>query len=128
MGLQGKLALVTAAGQGIGRASALALAREGARVIATDINAEALKTLEQERIGTRCLDVCDPASIQAAAQEVFKACSAFIDLLDHPPASADKEAVAKAQGYRYDIWIIEAATALNAAVHQADVALDREIP
>lgn len=65
------------------------------------------------------------AAMQAAAQELFKACSGFIELLDHPPATADKEAVAKAQGYRYDIWIIEAATAVNAAVHQADVALDR---
>jgi hypothetical protein len=65
------------------------------------------------------------AAMQAAAQEVFKACSGFIGLLDHPPASADKEALTKAQGYRYDIWIIEAATAVNAAVHQPDVALNR---
>lgn len=46
--LTGKRALVTAAGQGIGRASALALALEGAETIATDINTDALKTLEDE--------------------------------------------------------------------------------
>ena len=42
--LQGKRALVTAAGQGIGRASALAMAREGCQVIATDVNPAALAT------------------------------------------------------------------------------------
>ena len=40
--LAGKTALVTAAGQGIGRASALAMAAEGAHVLATDINEETL--------------------------------------------------------------------------------------
>lgn len=61
--LQGKTALVTAAGQGIGRASALAMAREGATVIATDINAEALADLEKAGLQTRHLDVRDPGSI-----------------------------------------------------------------
>lgn len=64
-------------------------------------------------------------AMQAAAQEVFKACTAFINLLDHPPASAAKEALENAQSYRYDIWIIEAATALHSAVRQPEVALDR---
>ena len=44
--LEGKTCLVTAAGQGIGKASALAMHREGAKVIATDINEEALAELE----------------------------------------------------------------------------------
>ena len=43
MRLNGKRALVTAAGQGIGRASALALAAEGAQVWATDVNAGLLE-------------------------------------------------------------------------------------
>ena len=43
--LKGKRALVTAAGQGIGRASALAMAAEGAQVFATDINLDALSTI-----------------------------------------------------------------------------------
>ncbi len=63
-----KTALVTAAGQGIGRATAVAFAREGARVIATDINDAALASLYAE-IGctTQRLDVTDAAAIQAAA-------------------------------------------------------------
>lgn len=68
--LTGKVALVTAAGQGIGRASALAMAREGARVIATDVNAAALESLAAEGITTRILNVRDPASIAAAVAEV----------------------------------------------------------
>ena len=54
--LSGKTALVTAAGQGIGRASALAMAREGAKVIATDINAAALAELAAEGMQTHLLD------------------------------------------------------------------------
>lgn len=61
--LNGKRALVTAAGQGIGRATALAFAAEGAEVVATDINAEALETLEATGLTTRILDVRDTASV-----------------------------------------------------------------
>lgn len=64
--LNGKTCLVTAAGQGIGRASALMMAREGAKVIATDVNATALESLATEGIETRILNVRDPASIAAA--------------------------------------------------------------
>jgi len=66
--LTGKTALVTAAGQGIGRASALMMAREGAQVIATDINAEALQGLDG--ITTRLLNVRDKAAVEAAAAEI----------------------------------------------------------
>src|SRR6185312_9450557 len=56
--LQGKTALITAAAQGIGRAAALALAAAGARVIATDIDAEKLATLQEHPgIETSGLDV-----------------------------------------------------------------------
>jgi 2-keto-3-deoxy-L-fuconate dehydrogenase len=66
--LAGKTAFVTAAGQGIGRAVALAFVREGARVIATDINTEALVTLAAETgCTTLKLDATDPAAITAAA-------------------------------------------------------------
>jgi 2-dehydro-3-deoxy-L-fuconate 4-dehydrogenase len=61
--LAGKTCLVTAAGQGIGRATAERFAGEGARVIATDINAETLATLEGMQ--TRRLDVTDAAAIAA---------------------------------------------------------------
>ena len=72
--LAGKTALVTAAGQGIGRATALAFAREGAQVIATDIDARLLEGLQADAGGllreTRLLDVTDPAAITATAAAV----------------------------------------------------------
>lgn len=66
--LAGKRALITAAAQGIGRASAEAFIREGAWVVATDANAEALATLEG--CETRALDVTDGAQIRAIADDV----------------------------------------------------------
>lgn len=68
--LNGKTALITAAGQGIGRASALAMAREGARVIATDINETTLADLAGQGIETRVLNVRDPAAITALAADL----------------------------------------------------------
>lgn len=70
--LNGKRALVTAAGQGIGRASALAMAREGAEVIATDVNEKALTELAASGLQTRLLDVRNPASIVEAVEAVGK--------------------------------------------------------
>ena len=63
--LAGKHALVTAAGAGIGRATALAFAREGARGLATDIDEKALAALSAEapELRTERLDVTDPAQI-----------------------------------------------------------------
>ena len=70
--LAGKTALITAAGQGIGRATALAFADEGASVIATDINDAALKSLAADGKGirTRRLDVRDSADVESAAREL----------------------------------------------------------
>ena len=64
MRLEGKTALVTAAGQGIGRASALALAAEGAQVWATDVNPKLLEAYAGVA-GIRALplDVLDKAAI-----------------------------------------------------------------
>jgi 2-keto-3-deoxy-L-fuconate dehydrogenase len=72
MRLSGKLALVTAAGQGIGRATALAFAAEGATVLATDRNPASLASLASEagpRLTTRVLDVTDAHGISALAAE-----------------------------------------------------------
>lgn len=83
--LAGKVCLVTAAAQGIGRATALAFAAEGARVIATDINAEKLASLPGEAPGieTALLDVRDPQAINAMAErlgaiDVLMNCAGFV--------------------------------------------------
>lgn len=68
--LQGKKVLVTAAGQGIGRASALAMKAEGADVFATDLNEAALSELSAAGLQTFRLDVLDPDSIDAATKTV----------------------------------------------------------
>lgn len=67
--LDGKRAWVTAAAQGIGRETALAFAREGAQVLATDIDAEGLAALGTD-VETRQLDVTDARAILALAAEV----------------------------------------------------------
>ena len=81
--LSGKTAVVTAAGQGIGRATALMMAAEGAMVIGTDVNPVTLAELAQEGIETRHLDVLDPASIAAAvaavgAPDILFNCAGFV--------------------------------------------------
>jgi 2-keto-3-deoxy-L-fuconate dehydrogenase len=69
--LQGKRALVTAAGQGIGRATALAFAEEGAIVYATDVDAGKLTDLAgHANIASMKLDCLDPAAIQATAKQL----------------------------------------------------------
>ena len=66
--LQDKVALVTAAGQGIGRAIAMAFAAEGARVIATDVDEAKLEGLKAARRGK--LDVRSTAAVEALAKSV----------------------------------------------------------
>lgn len=70
--LTGKRILITAAAQGIGRGAAIACAREGAEVVATDINLSALESLANEVPGVEIhpLDVCDAKAINALAHAV----------------------------------------------------------
>ena len=67
--LQGKTAFITAAAQGMGRGAALAFAREGAQVWATDINGQALSSLKEHAIRTRVLDATDEQAVQEAAKQ-----------------------------------------------------------
>lgn len=85
--VSGKLILVTAAAAGIGRASALMLAREGARVVATDIDTVGLEGLKAEAAGTRLeiaeLDVLKRDQITAMATrlgrlDVLVNCAGFV--------------------------------------------------
>ena len=68
--LAGKRAIITAAGQGIGRATAIAFAEEGAEVIATDVAEDKLEDLADKGI-SQCLtlDVTDTAEVYAIAEE-----------------------------------------------------------
>lgn len=81
--LAGKLCFVTAAGQGIGRATAAAMAAEGARVIATDRDPGLLATLSGPGITTAARDVLDDAAITAAAKaagpvDILFNCAGFV--------------------------------------------------
>lgn len=84
--LHGKRALITAAGQGIGRASALAYAREGAQVFATDVNEEALARLAEEDvpgIEIFTLDVMNRNAVEEAVgrsqPDVLFNCAGHVD-------------------------------------------------
>jgi len=69
--LEGKTAFITAAGQGIGHASALAMAQEGATVIATDVNAAAVERLQGiPNLAARRLDVLDDAAVARMLDEL----------------------------------------------------------
>ena len=87
--LKGKKTLITAAGQGIGRSTVLAFAREGAQVLATDIDPESLASLKKEfpeiatNIETCVLDVNNLKAIQQLAEEtgsidVLFNCAGFV--------------------------------------------------
>lgn len=79
--LTGKTALITAAGQGIGRATAEAFVREGAQVIATDLSLEAASSIEGAT--PYRLDVTDPDAVRAVAEafpeiDVLYNCAGFV--------------------------------------------------
>lgn len=81
--LDGKTCLVTAAGQGIGRASVAAMKAEGAKVFATDVNPDSIASLTDDGFEAFKLDVLDPKSIAAAYDktgpvDVLFNCAGFV--------------------------------------------------
>ncbi len=82
--LEKKTCLVTAAGQGIGRAAAIAMFREGGHVLATDINETALGELAGQGLETAVLNARDPAAItdlrdRIGGVDVLFNCAGFVD-------------------------------------------------
>jgi NAD(P)-dependent dehydrogenase (short-subunit alcohol dehydrogenase family) len=93
-----KTAIVTGAGSGIGRATAVRLAREGARVVATDISAERLLDLESELSDLDVVTVVGDVSAQSTVDAVVAAAGGHVDALANvagimdgflPPAEID---------------------------------------
>lgn len=115
MRLESKTALVTAAGQGIGRASALALAAEGAQVWATDVNPALLAAFEgQERIRALALDVLDKAALQRVigempAIDVLFNCAGYVHSGTIQQASDEEWNFALNLNVRSQFWAIQAA-------------------
>ncbi len=115
MRLQGKTALVTAAGQGIGRASALALAAEGAQVWATDINTGLLESYKGvANVTALPLDVMDKAAIQQLianmpALDVLFNCAGFVHAGTALQATDQEWDFAFDLNVRSQFWTIQAA-------------------
>ena len=114
MRLKGKVCVVTAAGQGIGAATARAFAREGATVWATDVDAGKLSALNGvDGVHTRKLDVLDKAAIGALAKEtgavdVLFNCAGFVHHGAVLDATDDQWAFAFNLNVRSMFWTIQA--------------------
>jgi 2-keto-3-deoxy-L-fuconate dehydrogenase len=115
MRLEGKTALVTAAGQGIGRASALALAAEGAQVWATDINGQLLTGYDGvERVRTATLDVLHKGAIDKLLGslpplDILFNCAGFVHSGTVLQASEEEWNFALNLNVRSQFWTIQAA-------------------
>jgi 2-keto-3-deoxy-L-fuconate dehydrogenase len=115
MRLKGKTALVTAAGQGIGRASVLALAAEGAQVLATDLNEQLLASYDGIANVTTCkLDVMDKAAIHALidsvpAYNILFNCAGFVHNGTILQATDTDWEFAFNLNVRAQFWMIQAA-------------------
>ena len=114
MRLKGKTALVTAAGQGIGRASALAMAAAGAQVLATDLNPALLESYAGvANITTAQLDVMDKAAINALVAampsiNVLFNCAGFVHNGSILQATDDEWDFAFNLNVRAQFWMIQA--------------------
>ena len=114
MRLKGKTVLVTAAGQGIGRAAALAMAAEGATVWATDINAQLLEDFSGiADVHTALLDVMDKSLIQAAvagmpAFDVLFNCAGYVHSGTVLQATDEDWDCAFNLNVRSQFWMIQA--------------------
>jgi 2-keto-3-deoxy-L-fuconate dehydrogenase len=115
MRLQGKTVLVTAAGQGIGQASALAMAAAGAQVWATDVNEKLLAAYgDQPNIKTRVLDVMDKSAIVQLVNDipvldVLFNCAGFVHAGSVLQATDDEWNFAFNLNVRSQFWMIQAA-------------------
>ncbi len=115
MRLKGKTALVTAAGQGIGRASVLAMAAEGAQVLATDVNEKLLESYAGvANVTTKKLDVMDKAAIHALvnahpAFDVLFNCAGFVHAGTILQATDEEWEFAFNLNARAHYWMIQAA-------------------
>ena len=115
MRLNGKTALVTAAGQGIGKASALAMAAEGATVWATDVNEKLLASYAGvANIHTAVLDVMDKSAIKQMisglpAIDVLFNCAGFVHVGTALDATDDQWDFAFDLNVRSQFWTIQAA-------------------
>ncbi|MFZ9254778.1 MAG: SDR family NAD(P)-dependent oxidoreductase, partial [Hylemonella sp.] len=114
MRLKGKQALVTAAGQGIGRAAALAMAAEGAQVLATDVNPELLKAYAGvSGVKTAVLDVLDKQAIaklvgSLPALDVLFNCAGFVHNGNILEATDKDWDFAFSLNVRAQFWMIQA--------------------
>lgn len=115
MRLKGKTALVTAAGQGIGRASVLAMAAEGAQVWATDVNARLLESYAGvANVTALALDVLDKAAIHKVAADVpaldiLFNCAGFVHNGTILQATDEEWDFAFNLNVRSQYWMIQAA-------------------
>jgi 2-keto-3-deoxy-L-fuconate dehydrogenase len=115
MRLQGKTALVTAAGQGIGKATALALAAEGAVVWATDVNPALLEGFKGvPSVHTAVLDVLDKSAIErffakAPPLDILFNCAGFVHNGSIAQATDEEWAFAFNLNVRAQFWTIQAA-------------------
>jgi len=114
MRLKGKIAVVTAAGQGIGRASVLAMASEGAMVWATDVNAELLKSYAGvANVQTAKLDVMDKQAINAFINKLDRVdvvfnCAGFVHSGTILDATDEDWSFAFNLNARAQFWMIQA--------------------